>query len=261
MADKNPVEKSFQASTRLIFGKPLSGIEKYEQWLLENMPPIRIVSASDTGKKLLLPSYIITKSIPEDRIIGWESFEKAGMEKISSPSSNFKELAAQASKIALFCCEYKEGECHDNLESNFYLNLSNSYHTVDTFFAKNCGCEVYDSFTEGSFGCFLCLYSKFVVNCYFSKNLNMCFEMDSCHSCRGSMFCHNCENVNDSMFCFNAKNLTYAIGNAVVGKEKFMAVKTMACHEILATLEKKGRLGIGIYSLGSLAKMHAEGQA
>ena len=75
-------------------------------------------------------------------------------------------------------------------------------------------------------------------------------EMDSCKNCADSYFCHNCENLSDCMFCFNAKNLKYAVGNAEVGKENYMKIKSIVRGEILERLEKGKTLPFDVYSIG-----------
>ncbi|MFA5076923.1 MAG: hypothetical protein WC488_00670 [Candidatus Micrarchaeia archaeon] len=247
---KNPVQKAFDSTASLIFGRPLGPIERYEEWLFSNMPKRRIAHASDNGKTILLPGYSIPKFIPEKRIISMDFLGKAGNMKIAELPHELHALGRKASEIALFSGESQEGQSSNNLESNFFLNLNSSYRTVDCYFAKNCGCEIYSSFTENSFGCFLALYSKFVINCYYSTNLSVCFEMDGCHDCSNSMFCHNCENVNDSLFCFNAKNLKYAVGNSELGKEDYLRIRKAFLADALKELESSGKLELSIYNIG-----------
>ena len=95
-----------------------------------------------------------------------------------------------------------------------------------------------------AFECFFC------INCYYSENMNRCFEVDSSKSCSDSYYLHNCENVRSSMFCFNAKNLTYAIGNTVVGKEEFDRAKRMLLDWANERLAKKKEVPLSIFDVG-----------
>lgn len=236
-------------TTALLFGRALCGIEDYEEWLFGNMPKRRMVVSRDNKKKILLPGYSIPKRIPQERIISQDFLSEAGKMKIERFPQDIRSLGREVSSIALFSGESMEGRSLNNLESNFFLNLSSSYRTLDCFFAKNCGCEIYSSFTENSFGCFLALYSNFVVNCYYSTNLSACFEMDGCRDCNGSMFCHNCEGLRDCMFCFNTRSKRYAVGNLEVGRQKYLGIKGELQRRMLDELEGKKSLELSIYNV------------
>ncbi len=73
--------------------------------------------------------------------------------------------------------------------------------------------------------------------------------MDCAKNCSDSMFCHNVEGLTDCMFCFNLKGKRYAIANVEVGKEKYMQVNEKVLSELVLTLEKQGRLPLGIYEV------------
>ena len=53
------------------------------------------------------------------------------------------------------------------------------------------------------------------------------------------------------MFCFNVKNLHYAIGNAEVGKEKYLQARKLVLGEITEKLGKERKLEMDIYNIGA----------
>ena len=51
------------------------------------------------------------------------------------------------------------------------------------------------------------------------------------------------------MFCFNVKNLRYAVGNVVVGKEAYLEIKKRVLASIVSELEKTKRLRYDIFNI------------
>jgi hypothetical protein len=60
--------------------------------------------------------------------------------------------------------------------------------------------------------------------------------------------------VRDSIFCWNSKNLRYAVGNTVLGQEKFVQAKLMLVDFVLSELESGGGLGFDIFEIGCLKR-------
>ena len=97
------------------------------------------------------------------------------------------------------------------------------------------------------FGSEILFNSSFCINCYYSTNINRGFEVDSSHNSSDIYFSHNVENARECLFCFNVKNLSYAIANAPLGKEKYLEIKKALLEQIRERLEKKKSLGFSVY--------------
>ena len=157
-------------------------------------------------------------------------------------------------KIAIYITELVQGENREVHESVVYNNLHDACRVNDCFNSKHIAYNFFTDFNDHTFGAARTFYSSFCIHCYNSKNLNRAFEADACRNCSDIMFCHNCENVRDSIFCWNAKNLRYAVGNTVVGQEKFAQAKLMLAGFVLSELEPKGNLGFDIFEIGCLKR-------
>jgi len=78
--------------------------------------------------------------------------------------------------------------------------------------------------------------------------------VDSSRGCSDCYYSHNIENCQSCMFCFNVKNLRYAVGNAEVGREKFIAAKKILLDWINLHLRQEGKLDIDIYKIAEYKK-------
>lgn len=241
------VEEAFQKTTQAIFGAPLSGLPEYAEWLSSGMPQSKTFITADTKKPVILPHYSVFERLPENRVVSdkWEMKESIG--KIPQ---DFRALAKEASKFAFFVGVVEEGQCLDNAESNFFVDLNQSYRVLDCFYSRLVSCSMISDYSDSIFGCFRTFYSRLVIRCFHSSHLSGCFEMDACANCARSMFCHNCENVNDSLFCFNTKNKQYAVCNVEVGREEYLRIRKILCDGIVSNLQKGKSLPYGIYSVG-----------
>ena len=130
------------------------------------------------------------------------------------------------------------------------FNAINSHRTIMPVFTRNTGFCFWPRNSENLFGCSVVFESSFSLRCYGSTGLKRCFEVDSSKNSFGSYYCHNVENVNDSLFCFNSKNLSNAVGNTVVGPERFKKTRAMLQEWVNDNLEKKKEVQITIFNLG-----------
>ncbi len=243
----NEASDAFEETTKLIFGKPLKPLEKYEGWLCANIPKLKMFQTREG--KVPMPDISIYRYIPVEKMAGLDYAEENSKRKLDITKSSFSGLADEFRKNNKVVCELREGTNLNMEESNFYLNAQGSYKIAFCFYSKFCGYNIWSSLNDHTFGCFRNMNGGFSINCYFSTELLRCLEMDACKKCSDSMFCHNCENVQNSMFCFNSKNLRYAINNTVVGQQKYTEVKKMFVEEMLKELESTGKLGLSIYNI------------
>ncbi|MFA6530114.1 MAG: hypothetical protein WCT31_00145 [Candidatus Micrarchaeia archaeon] len=244
-AGSQEAEMAFQQVTKMLFGKPLSPLSKYEAWLRENLPKCKMFATANGN--VIMPDISIYRYFPEEMMAGLD-FERPDKKlDISDPS--FASLSREFGQLGKVVCELREGTNHNVVESNFYLNVQNSYRIAFCFHSKFCAHNIWSSFNERTFGCFRNMNGSFSINCYFSTEMVRCFEMDACKKCSDSMFCHNCEGLQDSLFCFNAKSLRYAVCNVEIGREKYLKIKKMLVEGILEELERTGRFELCIFNI------------
>ncbi len=247
------VEKAFGSTCATVLGKEHAGLGKFGKWLARHALKIRKVRGAH-GTPTYAVDLPIVREIPAERLAtAAEALEngKIAIELKGNEMPPLAEIAARAVKNALFTLEFSEGHAENAVDVTAIFNANNVYAFWD---ATESSLSAFASAVIKSkmiFGGYLrMLQSSSCINCYDSTDLNRCFEVDGSYGCSDSYFLHNCENVSDSMFCFNAKNMRYAIGNVVVGREEFARVKKILLDYVNMSLEKDGALGMDIFSIG-----------
>ena len=257
---KKATEAAFQKTSSLLFGAKLRGIDSYSSWLTRNGESMLRAKSAASGRKILffksalspvhLP--ILTRAVTER-----EALELGKTARVSLEDAEGLALANAhrvIGSLAFFNMEFEEGtntcltECSTTIESSL------SYRSGAMVYSKYCGYIFYPRSCEHMFGGNQLFDCSFCIKCYHSVKLTRCFECDSCRTCSDSYFCHNCEGLQDSMFCFNAKNLRYAIGNAEVGREKYLEIKGKLLAGIAGRLEKGHDLNLSIYNIGAVGR-------
>lgn len=249
MAEK--IEESFAATTKLLFGKPLASIAKYADWLKQRVPPAKAVPSAFGNGAAYVPEYGFFRKVPLKNMVRYEQQPEAAKKNIGIVSGNetIASISGRLPLFAYFVPGFMEGT---------NLNVQDCSGCIDCLDLKNC----YDPFTskrsayahsiidsDSIFGMFRIIGSSFSMHCYNAYYMQRCFEMDHAIKCADSYFCHNVENLSDCMFCFNTKSKRYAIGNVELGKEKYFEMKKKLVAEMVAELEKNGRLKVDIYDV------------
>ena len=249
----NPeVEKAFQATTKVLFGKALAGLPSYRQWLEAG---VRI----EDRQKSAVSSNIVYA--PRFRFYQVDSKHYAKLEEslelgkkmlaaddakaitLSNAASRLGEIAYCTPEIVLGTNTFVEGTGTMNLAS----------HCSDGTYYSNCKYCAYSYWPRNSeymFGSDIAFSSKFCIRCFNSSGLARCLELSQCSNCSDCFFCHNCENLEECMFCTNAKALRYAIFNKQYGKEEYLKIKKMVLDEIADKLGKNKTLDINIFNIG-----------
>lgn len=250
-----PVEEGFAKTCELLFGGKLEGgIDAYAAWLKQNVRKSEENRSAASGKIVRRWDYCNYFMLPKDRLLAQEeALAYGGREKIGAAEAEKLTLDSAGKaigRLAFFSTEYEEGTNTNVIECPTPTQAANCYRTSPVVYSKYCAYAFWPRSCEHVYGSNAMFDSEFCINCYHSVKLKRCFEMDSCRDCAGSYYCHNCENLQDSMFCFNTKNKRYAIGNAEVGREKFLEAKRMLHGWLMGQLKGKKAVELDIYNIG-----------
>jgi hypothetical protein len=243
------IDKAFGTTTKFLFGKELSPLAKYEEWLQARIAKGTRVNSAIGNKTCYLPEYAFFGKIPKARAVSLDNLAQAEMIKLAIGENETLASIKKKSKSMVFVPDYVEGRNLEVTDTTAYLDCVNVHKSFDIFTTKNSAYLFSVMESENLFGCYRVASSKFCMHCYNIVNLSACFEMDLARNCSNSMFCHNVENVHNSLFCFNVKNKNYAIGNVEVGREQFLRVKTIICAQLVGELEKNGQTNFDVYSV------------
>ena len=252
--DLAKIESIFSNTTEMLLGKRQSGIDAYAPWLRKHVLKMDVGKSIISGKPMLLADYSNYLIYPRHRLVTMLEAEYIGdhlrLEQEEAEKLSFAEISEGISKIAYLSPEFFFGENINVTECSTQYQSMNAYRSPGASFTKNTAYSFWPRKGDCIFGSSMAFECFFCINCYYSENLNRCFEVDSSKSCSDSYYLHNCENVRSSLFCFNAKNLAYAIGNTVVGKEEFGRAKQMLLAWTNERLAKKKEVPLSIFDVG-----------
>jgi hypothetical protein len=248
------ISKSFETACKIVLGKEIGGILKYEEWLLGGSVPVKVVKGAD-GKEAHRIDSIVPglKDVPKERFVGGEEALRLGREKKAriEGGMGIGKIFAEAGRIGYFTHEFRVGTSMGVVDTPISYSSVDTYKVFDTTNSRHSGCTFTSIESEYVFGGkYRMLHSKACINCYESTSLSNCLEVDSSFNTTNSLFCHNCENLDGGIFCFNVKGRRYAVGNTEVGREEYLRIRKILLDYAASSLEGKGKLELSILELG-----------
>jgi len=257
--DMGKIEQAFSETTRVLLGKPLSGIDRYAAWLSRVNPvPIPAKSAA-SGIVVQTANYPCMAPLPKDRLLTLEEGRKLGeLSAISAAQAeklSFAEAHKSISRLAFFPPERRIGSFRNLPDCCWGASASDSYKVIVAGLCKHCAYSTWPRSSDHLAGCGMVYESEFSMRCHDSVEIKRCFEVDFGRQCSDCYYCHNVEGMQNALFCFNAKNLRYAVGNAEVGKERFGDAKKMLQGYLLEQLEKKKDVPLCIFNAACAGKI------
>ncbi|MFH1471241.1 MAG: hypothetical protein ABIF01_05815 [Candidatus Micrarchaeota archaeon] len=252
--DMTAIAEVFSKTTSIVLGKPLSGLDAFENYFSKNIKRIEKSTSAVSGRELYGEQIrFSTDIINTGRAVKYFELEEIANPVFPKRSVKIENLSLSNMPDFIEPIAYLTPE--EKHHSKNIIECSSAHMALDCFRCSRAYHSKHSCFSfwsrdaEYTVGCDSVRNSSFCMNCYNSFKLTRCFETDTSQESTGCYFCHNCENVHDSLFCFNTKNLRNAIGNVVVGKEVFSKTKDVLLAQILDELEKKKDFKWNIYNL------------
>ncbi len=250
------IEEDFGMLTRLLLGKSLSPLGKYEGWLQEHRREIPCRKSAVSEETIFYPPLCFYAPLTSRGVKQVEALELGkkdiGMEQ--ARHLDFSNASKLLRPIAYFTSENTFGTNVDVEECSLYGSSSMCYRMYSFVNCKHCAYSFWPRDSEYLFGVDTIFSSKFCLKCYNSVNLTRCFEVSHSSNSSDCYFCHNLDACSECLFCTNAKSLRYAIFNHEVGKEAYMRVKKLVLEEVARKLEKDKRLELNIFNAGCCKK-------
>jgi hypothetical protein len=256
---KAPIEESFSATTKLLLGKSLRGMDSFSGYLQRHVPKNIFLVSPLSGKKVVVAGYRFNIFEPyniRDRTLDYAEMLEIGRTSVEEGALHGAKLdmgwlAGALAPVAYAALDQDFGNISNSADSAVLINCQDCYMGSAYVDAKKCAFCHWPRESEHVFGSSAIWLSSFCMKCFYSKKLSRCLEADNCDSCSDLYFSHNCENVRDSMFCFNVKNLKCAIGNAVLPTDQYKRVKGALVAQMADELEKKKNLKWDIFTIGA----------
>jgi hypothetical protein len=249
-----PIDEAFAHTASVLLGISLRGIQNHATWLSKNLHRYAKHKSIVSGRSVFVGDYGKYFSIPPERMLKEE--EALVLAESAKPNPEISQISlSNAHKfiedVAFFSLDIYAGNNSNIIDCQSYADSKNCLNCFPCVGNSNSAYNFWPRSSERVFGSSILFDSASCINCHHSVKLNRCFEVDSSRDCSDCYFCHNCENVRESMFCFNVKNLSYAIGNVEVGKEKYMELKKKLLAEIGNKIERDGKLEFSIFDLAT----------
>ncbi|MCX6778121.1 MAG: hypothetical protein NT157_04515 [Candidatus Micrarchaeota archaeon] len=250
--NKEKIEESFSKTTQLILGTPLSGIDRYADWLSSYaVDESKLAKSAASGKPIRIYRNANFMDFPEDRLLLLEEAEELGrmakMDKKDVEALNLGRLG----QIAYFSPVVSVGNSYNMIECPTVEDSMNCYKCNAAYNDKDCAYSYWPRDSQAIIGSNTVFVSSYCLKCFHSKKLQRCLEVDSSENCSELYFGYNCENVISSIFCFNARNMSCAVGNTPISREKFSQIKVQLQDWLVEKLERDKKLPFSILNLGS----------
>ena len=134
MAGKK-IEEAWAATSGILMGEPLPGIDMHGKWLSSGMPGWREVRTK--GGQAIVPCYAVFPSLPDSKVALMKDIESVGGILLGigdAPSA--ESLARQMGRKGRFIVDLAEGENFDAERCSIYKNLSVAHMCLDCFYSK-----------------------------------------------------------------------------------------------------------------------------
>lgn len=234
------LDKAWRATCRVLLGQEACPLSKCEDWLKEYMDgPFSRTSA--VSKK---PVYFSMDDYsPGAKYL---SFEEADLTKKFEPLSinDMKDMDSVAEavqertfytgNIVLGHSSFIEGSCNVH-DSHFVLGSSGVVDSKYVAFSRHVRGSEY---VFGQHGADKDIH---LVKCT-GAEMKRCMECHMAEVLSDCYYCGKVQNCIECMFCFGAENISHAIGNTRLPKDKYYSLKKKLLSDIADELSANGRV-------------------
>jgi len=225
------LEKAWDSTCRVLFGRELGGHSRYDEWLSEYLFPTARRKSHASGREVMLAM----DDYPENARFASQE-EVSQNRKYSLSINQVKDIDSIVGGIQEQC-EYSGNRV---LGNSSFVEASDivfgSHYVYNSTNIEECE-YVYSSFMmrkgcKYSFGSAWSGDDEFVVRVFGSFGAHRCFESQIIGYSSDMYLCHNCDGCHDMIFSFGQRNESYKIGNLPLPKEKYFALKKKIINEL-----------------------------
>ncbi len=228
---KTVFEKSWDSTCKILFGRELGPLSRYDDWLEGYLLPVARRKSHLSGKDVILAM----DDYPANaRFVSQEEVRKNS--KYFLNINQIKDIDSIVGGIREQC-EYS---------GNRVLGNSSNVSESDTVFGSHYvwnstnveECEnIYSSFMmrkscKHAFGTGWSGNGEFLLRVFGSFGAKRCFETQISGYSSDLYMCHNCDGCHDMLFSFGQRNASYLIGNLPLPKARYLGLKKKIVGEI-----------------------------
>ncbi len=240
---QNALNRAWNSTTKVLFGKELGEMEEYRDWLLAHVsPPRKEVSA--LSKK---PVFLGAKEYCKDaRFLGFNEIDfNRRINPLPLSINEIKDMDSIVSALSerfQYTGNVVLGNSNYVEESANIIDSSYIYNSTEIIDGKYLAYVSISPQGEYSFGGNGVGTSKYCIHIYETFDCARCFELWNSRSCSDAYYVFNCDGCTEIFFCFNQYGKKHAIGNLSLQKEKYLQLKSKLIEEIREELLSKRRV-------------------
>ncbi len=233
-------EKTWRDSTRVLFGRELAGLEKYDSWLSEYLLPVSARKSAVSGREVILAKDSYPKRarfVSSDEVVFNRKYS-LGINEIKDIDSIAEPLQGQfeytGNRILGNSASVESSDIV--MDSQFVYgstNIEQSSYIYKSYMMRRGSRNVFGSGWTAN--------GEFLARVVAGINLKRCFESHGISDCSDLYFSFYCQGCHEMLFSFGQKNRSHCIGNLALPKDKYRSIKSKLLSEAADSLEKNGR--------------------
>ncbi|MFA6327898.1 MAG: hypothetical protein WCY41_00445 [Candidatus Micrarchaeia archaeon] len=247
-----PIDAAWRGLCKLLFGRDVGGLQKFEPYLKEAMLPYTIAKSGVSGKDVYLGHHLYPSGA---RFVS--SDEVPSLPPAAFSINDIKDIDSlfRAAGENVAYCGNKVFEKNMNTRL-----VDNAINCIDVYYShnvRNVKKAAYISHVRESecvFGIPAFPKINYSIRCHEGINVNRLFESFYITHSSDMYYSFNCTNCLDCMFAYNLRGRKNVIGNLELPKGKYLALKKKLTLEIADELDKGGRAR----SISDIARLAAK---
>jgi len=235
------VSRKWKATAKVVLGCEVGELSEYEVWLSQFRTLRSVRKSSLSGEDVVFSHSHWPKEgkfLLYSEVDFSKKFTPLGINKlkdIDSITDAMRERAIYAGSLVLGNSHFIEMSS-GIVDSNYLYNCDRCAHS------KYMAFSTMSIYCENMFGVTGSGNSSFLIGGGSNMFCSRSYEASKCDYVNDSYFVHGCSGCSDCMFSFSLRSKRHAIGNLVLPKEKYMAIKAKLLSEMGEMVAQKKRL-------------------
>ncbi|MBI5046331.1 hypothetical protein HZC07_01220 [Candidatus Micrarchaeota archaeon] len=229
--------KAFNSVCRIVLKEELGTLQDYATYLHRYLEPIQSTRSYVSDKQV----YYSMPYASGSKILSFEEALSRKAEPINlNEMKDIDSLLTAVQERFEYGGNKVLGNSEDVVESDNIMDGVHIYRSNDVLNAENIAySQMLIRGSKFAFGCSWSDRVSFSINCSELSMVTRSFESGFMVNTSDAYFSYNCIDCNDVIFCFNQRAKRHAIGNTVLGRDTYNALKKKLLEEVVQQLKKE----------------------
>ncbi len=235
------INKEWESTCKIIFGKNIGEMETYKNWLLKEVTPKYIKKSFRSSKDISMINQFYEDSAK------YQSFEEVDYNMKFEPLNinEIKDIDTIVEAIKERVCYTGNivlGKSSNTDKSTAITDSHNVYNSLWVDESKNVGYSSYIKMAENIFGSDKIGETKYCIKAHGTYKDTRCLEVWECSHTSDAYYCAGLENCKNAIFSFNVHNKNYVIGNLKLSQSEYNKIKASIVSQLTNELEQKKQI-------------------